>query len=556
VRGLELLAGAVAGRSVPLERARHGVHTDGSTIFLGDDLPPDSEDTWRAVVAQSVLIAGGSLQRDPMQRLSRSGPASSRRYLGLEVVRSSAQVDHLLPTRFRAPLAGYAAKVGVTSSAEESLSRAADRSPLPDPPPWFGRLVPAAVLRSASTAAAGQPADRELAEAVRKALADSDDDEQDEGCEGERSRLMEALSSPFRNPLGTALQRMLGTRRSAGHGAGGAELGVVERRSGRPTGSQQVQLANSSLIKIGGQLVRGAAYPEWDCYRGRYREDWCLVGEFDPLRGSGLPAPGVAPDPALRRELSRLGLTWRPQRGESLGDELDLTALVDHRVGLAAGTAGEPRVYLAERRTAQELGVLVLLDATGSAAEQSDGRPMFDEQRDLALELTTTLDQLGVRVATYAFYSRGRGNVRFLRCKSFQERWGSLAQGRLHGIAPSGFTRLGATVRHGTHLVETQAGTQRRLLIVVGDGIAYDDGYEGRYAVADCRRAIDEATARAVGCVGISTRPTTEGISVWPTHAHHVAATTRELAPVARDLLGRALLRAGRPSAGRTLRRP
>jgi len=345
VRGLELLAGAVAGRSVPLERARQGVHTDGSSIFLGDDLLPDSEDTWRAVVAQSVLLAGGSLQRDPMRRLSRSGPAASRRYLGLEVVRSTAHVDHLLPTRFRAALAGYAAAVGVTSSCEESLTRALGRSPLPDPPSWLGRLDPAAVLGSAGPTGVGLPSDRDLAEAVRKAMENSAADEQDDDAtDGERSRLMEALSSPVKNPLGTALQRMLGMRRSAGHGAGGVELGGLERRSGSPIGRAQVQVTPSSLVTVGGQLVRGAAYPEWDCHRSRYREQWCLVGEFDPQPAGGLPAPAAAPDPALRRELARLGLTWRPYDGEALGDELDLTALVDHRVGVAAGTAGEPRV--------------------------------------------------------------------------------------------------------------------------------------------------------------------------------------------------------------------
>jgi nitric oxide reductase NorD protein len=175
VRGLELLAGAVTGRSVPFERSRHGVHTDGSSIFLGYDLAPDSEDTWRAVVAQSVLLAGGSLDRHPMRRLSRSGPAASRRYLGLEVVRSSAQVDHLLPRRFRAALAGYAAEVGLTSSSEDSLARALGRSPLPDPPSWLGSLDPAAVLGAAGPTGAGQLSDGDLAEAVRKAMEDSVD---------------------------------------------------------------------------------------------------------------------------------------------------------------------------------------------------------------------------------------------------------------------------------------------------------------------------------------------------------------------------------------------
>jgi len=548
---LELLARAVAGRDIALERTRQGVHADGTTIFVGADVEAGSDDAWRAVVAQAALLASGSLEKERMRRLSRSPSGSARRYLGLEVVRACAELATVLPGRFQRDVTPYAARVGVTASADESLRRALGGSQLDDPPAWFGQLHPLQVLK-ASGSAGGQPAsDSELAEALRTAMeaADSPDDDDDSG-DGERSRIMELLSSPLKNPLGSALQRMLGAQRSAGDGAGGAEITVVEPRVGVPSGSvRALRLRPPPLVDVGGQITRGASYPEWDCRRARYRDSWCTAGEFDPPPAAAANLPLVPAEPRLMRELARLGLTWRPHAGEPLGDELDLTALVDHRARVAAGTSGDPAVYRAERRTAQELGALVLLDATGSTAERVEGRSMFDEQRLLAHGLTTALDRIGVRVATYAFYSRGRGNVRFLRCKSFEERWGLLAQRRLAAVTPSGFTRLGAAVRHATHLLDTQAGTQRRLLVVVGDGIPYDDGYEGRYALEDSRRAVDEARTRAVGCVGVSTRPTTDGDAIWPPDAHRVTPTPADLADEARALFDGALRRADRGSA-------
>jgi nitric oxide reductase NorD protein len=543
---LELLACAVAGRSVPLERSRTGVHTDGTTIFVGADLEPGAEHTRQAVMTQAALIASGSLDPTRMHRLARSTPTTARRYLGLEVVRACNQLDAILPARLQSAVAAYAGLVGVTASADESLRRALGAGRLEDPPPWFGQLHPLAVSRASTSAKGGRATDAEIAEAIRKAM-ESSEPEDDDGDEGDRSRILELMSSPLKNPLGTALLRMLGTKRSAGDGVGGMEISVVEHRSGTASGSARPARADAtSWVKVGRQLVRGATYPEWDHRKGQYREDWCVVGEFEPPLDPDVSVPPATAEPMLTRELSRLGLTWRPHNGETFGDELDLSALVEHRASLAAGMAGEPRVYRAERRTAQELGVLVLLDATGSTAEQHDGKSAFEEQRSLALGLTTTLDQLGVRVATYAFYSRGRGNVRFLRCKTFEERWGVRAQRRLFSISPTGFTRFGAAIRHGTHLLDTQAGTQRRLMVVLGDGIAYDDGYEGRYAIEDSRRAIHDARDRAVACVGLSTHPSAE--SIWPAEAHRITATPAELAGEVRDLFGGALRRAGRGS--------
>lgn len=545
---LELLASAVAGRGITLALGRHGTYTTGSVIHLGADATNRNEQCQHVVIAQATLIAVGSLSSSCMRRLSRSRAGSARRYLGLEVVRACRELREELPGTFQSAVQPFAARVGVTGSADESLLRAVGRNSFDDVPAWFGDLRPLSVLRASRTSG-GQPlSDAELAQAIRAATEPEHEKEE----EGERSGILEKLASPIRSPLGTAFQRMLGARRSSGgEGMSGSGVTVVQHHTGTaPTARPSAAALPPATVSAGGQLTRGAIYPEWDYMSSTYRARWCTVGHFDPTQEVETSPPTGGVHQVLLRELARVGLSWRPHDAEPFGDELDLTALVDYQVAVAAGTSGEPRVYRAERRTAQEIGALILLDATSSTAEQQAGHVIFEEQRDLVYDLTTALDQLGARVETYAFYSRGRENIRFLRCKTFEERWGLTAQRRLFSIRPTGFTRLGGAIRHGIHLLDTQAGTQHRLLVVVGDSVPYEDGYEGKYAVADTRRAIDEARDRAVGCVGLSTRLVPESSEIWSQATHRVTATTTELAAEAYVLFGNALRCAGR---GRTI---
>jgi nitric oxide reductase activation protein len=75
---------------------------------------------------------------------------------------------------------------------------------------------------------------------------------------------------------------------------------------------------------------------------------------------------------------------------------------------------------------------------------------------------------------------------------------------RLGSCVPGAYTRLGAAIRHGAAILERDAGTSRRLLVVLSDGFAYDHGYEGAYGEADARRALAEARRRGNGCVCLS----------------------------------------------------
>jgi nitric oxide reductase activation protein len=270
------------------------------------------------------------------------------------------------------------------------------------------------------------------------------------------------------------------------------------------------------------------------------------VAEFDP------PAPADdrelqavdARDLRLRRQLARLGLAHERHRRLPEGDALDLTALIELVVDRAAGMTGDPRVYETKRRTAHDLGVLVLLDATGSTGESAEGRRVFDEQRLLAARLTWALEELGDRVAMFAFYSSGREAVRYLRVKDFEDRFDHAAERRLGALVPGGYTRLGAAIRHGTRRLSEDAGTAQMLLVVIGDGLPYEEGYEHRYAQEDSHQALREAVTQGVGCVCLSIRSSTETEileRVWGGVPHQRLEHPDELARHVRPLFSEAL---------------
>ena len=134
--------------------------------------------------------------------------------------------------------------------------------------------------------------------------------------------------------------------------------------------------------------------------------------------------------------------------------------------------------------------------------------------------------------------------MHYLRVKGFDDRYDHAARRRLASLEPAGFTRLGAAIRHGAHLLSEKAGTANTLLVVVGDGFPYDDAYEGHYAYQDCRRALAEAVGAGVGCACISVRTSTESSTlrqVWGNVPYEVLDRPSELARRVAPLLRRAL---------------
>ena len=532
-----LLAHSVAGRPIQVIEGDYGLaYTDGQSIFV----PRSSEHLQRAsVVAQAGLVAIGSFDRYVMAGIA-GHQTLRQRYLLLECVRAAATLKSVLPLQLSSLLTAlYDGPIPNCPTESLAWSRQARRR-LPDPPDWVGTIKPIRMLRAAghSDPTAATVQDLSIAPA-QDAPSEIDDEE-----ESDRSRILELFSVPLRTPFSSILERFFGMGHAPGSNQGGAG---ESRAGGRGTGSSGAKA--TAAVGLGvmpeAPVVRvGFRYPEWDFARHSYRSEWCTVAEFDPPDATSDSTPLPGDDRMLRRELVRIGLSHQRHRRQQHGDILDLNALVDVVVRQAAGVDSDTRIYECRRRTAHDLSVLVLLDTTGSTREATIGRRVFDQQRELAARLTAALDDLGDRVATFGFFSQGRNGVRFVRVKEFDDRYDVAAQRRLSALSPTGFTRLGAAIRHGTHILNTRGGTSQKLLVLVGDGFPYENDYTGGYAEQDSRKALNEAVVRGIGCVCLSVGSTTDSAvveRVWGGVPHRRLSDSSELARSARPMFRLAL---------------
>jgi nitric oxide reductase NorD protein len=503
---LGLLASALAGRTVAVAPGEPGepAWTDGITVFV--DGAASARQQLESVTVQASLLASGGLESDVVHKLLRR-PALARRYLAVEGQRALCASEDLLPFGLRSLIDFHLA--GRADSARASLAVARGHSEIADPPVSFG-VIKARQLLSARAAA--ERAESRGVHAPRresdKALAELEDDSADD----------EDVMDPFSSPIGgggvvgNLLQRLMSRiRLLSGGGSPGADTPTHRSRNGirgaDAVTSNAAALSDIDDMDDGGEI--GWKYPEWDVHRRRYRPDWCTVHEIDATgEGKPLPRPDVH---ALRRPLTRLGIGLDRSHRQAQGDDIDIDAVVEARVELLAGSTPDETVYLDNLRRRRDLAVHVLLDVSGSVAEAGTyGRTVHEQQRAAAAALTIALHQLGDRVALYAFQSHGRSAVNVVPVKRFDDSLDALALRRLGSLTPGAYSRLGAAIRHGTSVIAEKAGTSRRLLVVVSDGLAYDHGYERVYGAADVRRALGEARRQGIGCLCLTIGAGTE----------------------------------------------
>ncbi|WP_082965011.1 nitric oxide reductase activation protein NorD [Mycobacterium sp. ACS1612] len=534
-----MLASALAGRTVIVAPAAPGepAWTDGVTVFV--DAAADARAQLESVTVQASLLASGGLDPDVVRRLVRRR-ALTRRYLAVEGQRALAVNDDLLPYSVRSMIDLDLALRA--DSPAGSLELASGKN-IADPPTSFGVIKPRNLLAAhADVAQADGAATHHARRNPTKDLADLGDESDDADDD---------YQDPFSSPvggggaIGKLLQGMLNrVRQLNGSGPPGADTPTHRshngiRGAGMVTSTSRLTEADDAADSEGG----GRKYPEWDVHRRRYKRDWCTVSEVDaPLDGHPLAHPDVH---ALRRPLTRLGIGLDRCRRQVQGDDIDVDAAVEARVELLAGSAPDEAVYVDSLRRRRDLAVLVLLDVSGSSSEAGTfGQTVHEQQRDAAAALALALHELGDRVALYAYQSQGRDAVHMLPVKRFDDNIDALVMQRLGSLVPGSYSRLGAAIRHGTAIVTEKAGTARRLLVVLSDGLAYDHGYERDYGAADARRALGEARRRGIGCLCLTIGAATDSgdlRKVFGSAAHASIPKPRQLADVIGPLFRAAL---------------
>jgi hypothetical protein len=228
----------------------------------------------------------------------------------------------------------------------------------------------------------------------------------------------------------------------------------------------------------------GIPYPEWNAWTKRFLPDHVAVLERKHVSNS---APPLSAATDLRRWFEEHTHRMMKNRLED-GSDLDIDQYINYYVNNRSGKASEARVFRDLLPGARDVAAALLLDGSSSLGV-NHGR-VFRLELSCADALCRAMALARERQALFVFSGNTRHRVEVTCLKDFDDAH-SVVPSNL-GLSVGGYTRLGAPLRHLTsRLLEQPA--ERRLLIVIGDGLMSDEGYEGRYAWADVAHALEEA---------------------------------------------------------------
>jgi nitric oxide reductase NorD protein len=243
----------------------------------------------------------------------------------------------------------------------------------------------------------------------------------------------------------------------------------------------------------------GIPYPEWNSWTQSFMRDHVAVLERTHATRARAPEPVSA---ELRKWFEEHTHRAMKNRLED-GSDLDVEQYVRHYLDLATGEAIEPRIFRDLLPHSRDVTTALLLD--GSSSLGVHGGRIFKLELACADALSRAMTLARERHGIFVFSGNTRHRVEVGCLKDFEDRR-FVPPGRL-GLATGGYTRLGAPLRHLTSRLLAQPG-ERRLLLVIGDGLISDEGYEGRYAWADTAHAVEEANDAGVSLYYVGVGPT------------------------------------------------
>jgi hypothetical protein len=278
----------------------------------------------------------------------------------------------------------------------------------------------------------------------------------------------------------------------------------------------------------------GIPYPEWNLWTGTFLADHVAVLERKHSTRSAAARPGSA---NLRRWFEQRTHRAIKSRLED-GPELDVDRYIEHHVDTRVGRASEARFFRDLSPGARDVTTALLLDGSSSLGVHQGA--IFQLELACADALCHAMAVARERHGLFVFTGNTRHRVEVTCLRDFGDRR-SIVPSAL-GLTTGGYTRLGAPLRHLTRRLLDQP-SERRVLIVVGDGLISDDGYEGRYAWADTAHAVEEAGEAGVtvhyvgvGQAGVDPLPTVFGPR-RSTRIKRVQELPRALARVHRELV-------------------
>lgn len=243
----------------------------------------------------------------------------------------------------------------------------------------------------------------------------------------------------------------------------------------------------------------GIPYPEWNTWTQSFLANHVAVLERVRI---DCPRESVTVSTDLRKWFEER--TYRAMtNGLEDGADLDVDSYVAHYIDMATGESKEPRIFRELLPSGRDVTTALLLDASSSLGVH--GGRIFRLELACADALSRAMTNARERHGIFAFTGNTRHHVEVHCLKDFTDR--RFVPPSALGLTAGGYTRLGAPIRHLTSRLLAQP-SERRLLILIGDGLMSDEGYEGRYAWADVAHAVDEANDAGVSVYYIGVGPT------------------------------------------------
>ena len=256
---------------------------------------------------------------------------------------------------------------------------------------------------------------------------------------------------------------------------------------------------NSENVWSGTYHEEGAfLYDEWDHGRQHYRKNWCAVREapIEPVYDHFIADTQQKYSPLIKQ----LRKTFEAMRDENRllkrqenGDGIDMEALVEALADRHRGEEMSDRLFTRMHISERNIAVIFMVDMSGSTKGWIN-----DAERESLLLLCEALESLGDRYAIYGFSGTSRKRCEIYTIKEFEDPYNNEVKGRISGIRPKDYTRMGFAIRHLTAKLQ-QIDAKTRMLITISDGKPDDYmDYHGEYGIEDTRRSLIEARQNGI----------------------------------------------------------
>ena len=249
-------------------------------------------------------------------------------------------------------------------------------------------------------------------------------------------------------------------------------------------------------------------YDEWDYTTRSYKENFCKVYPKVNLKSDvayykKTIANNNTTLTGLRKMLTTVNNKYQQQRRQPQGEEFDIDAITDLLVDVHSGHTPSEKIYLSKRKKEKDLSILLLLDVSLSSDGYAAGNRVIDVEKEVSILFGEILHEFNIDFSIDCFYSKTRNHSTYLTIKGFDEDW-SRAKFKVGAVEPSGYTRIGAALRHSGALLDKR-DSKNKWVVLISDGKPNDyDRYEGKYGINDVKQALRELNERQINSYALA----------------------------------------------------